>query len=471
MGFIDYHGKKEDRYTDVVEFAKSQQEEEKRRVSDEKAAKWISEFLGDSTFRELNVREIIKVIIREYRLLKDEYEQLLKGSDGTGINSECIWRDFCIYFITRHMGVFSLQNENKETTYTTFMSRIFSLEDFTTYNDHSFYMDSSKAYKQYFSECFDVFCEKYFWIWIKSISKEKNKAYESFLDTYKSLSVYMSYYLFQVFRSDDDDWMKWLEIEDKALRGTIKAISKQEVVNFDLSKLVNPIEAIKNSEKLEQLVVGDISGTEVIKNTTITEPNDVTEISKRGENEPVIDAVTNISVNAGENTSELGKEDTKSKKILDIQRLEEIIALRNLEDYSYACKMIVEFGTTERIDSLYGELKERIPVLREALDKFKDKYKDIYQPKMFQFYEYYFPEMIRITISYIEYADVDIGDKIKNEIEDSTVSAVERVLEAVNDIIDNIYRYASMDLKARSKALGSKMELDGHAFNGFKIDG
>ena len=159
------------------------------------------------------------------------------------------------------------------------------------------------------------------------------------------------------------------------------------------------------------------------------------------------------------------------KKDLDKSKIEEIIVSRNLDDYSFACKMIVEFGTTERIDNLYGELKGRILVLREALDKFKDKYKDIYQPKMFRFYEYYFPEMIRITMSYIEYAELDIGDEIKIEVEDSTVSAVERVLNVVNDIIDNIYRYASMDLKARSKALGSKMELDGHTFNGIKIDG
>ena len=95
MGFINYHGDKEDRYTDVVEFAKAQQEEEKRRVSDERTAKWISDFLKNSSFKELNVRELLKCIIKEYRCLKEKYEHLIGNSEGYDLDTLTIWKDFC----------------------------------------------------------------------------------------------------------------------------------------------------------------------------------------------------------------------------------------------------------------------------------------------------------------------------------------------------------------------------------------
>lgn len=50
MGFIDYQGTKENRYTDVLEFAKAQQEEEARRLEDEKVGKWVTESIGDARY-------------------------------------------------------------------------------------------------------------------------------------------------------------------------------------------------------------------------------------------------------------------------------------------------------------------------------------------------------------------------------------------------------------------------------------
>ena len=445
MGFINYHGDKEDRYTDVVEFAKAQQEEEKRRVSDERTAKWISDFLGNPSFKELNVRELLKCIIKEYRCLKEKYDHLTGNSEGYHLDTLTIWKDFCSSLVAKKMAIFSIPDENKETTYNTFMSRVFNFAEFTHYCDFVFLLESSKAYKQYFSECYDIFCENYFLNWLKA-SKKNVREFEGFIDAYKVLSVYLSYYMFQVFRPEDDGWMKKLEIEDKAIKTMCKGSLKQITVNIALSKLVNPIDTLKEKGDMEKV--------------SLPEP------AKAGQ--PVLQDVIN---NTTEPNPEPVMDEKEKRKPLDVCKLEKIIESRNLDSYTEACQMILEYGTTERIDSLYANLKERIPVLKEALDRFKDQYKDIYQPKMFQFYEFYFPEMIRITVSYTEYAEIEIGDKIKREVEESTISAIERVLNGVNDIIDNIYQFAAMDLKARSKALGSKMELDGHAYKGIKVDG
>ena len=445
MGFINYHGDKEDRYTDVVEFAKAQQEEEKRRVSDERTAKWISDFLKNSSFKELNVRELLKCIIKEYRCLKEKYEHLIGNSEGYDLDTLTIWKDFCSLLVAKKMDIFSIPDENKETTYNTFMSRVFDFSEFTHYCDFVFLLESSKAYKRYFAECYDIFCENYFLNWLKA-SKKKDREFEDFMDAYKVLSVYLSYYMFQVFRPEDDGWMKRLEIEDKAIKTICRGTLKQTTANLALSKLITPIDSVKEISDMEQ-----ISHTEPTNSDQIELPDAIKETSETNVETVIVEEV--------------------KREPLDVCKLEKIIESRNLDNYAEACRMILEYGTTERIDSLYANLKERIPVLKEALDRFKDQYKDIYQPKMFQFYEFYFPEMIRITVSYTEYVEIEIRDKIKREVEESTISAIERVLNGVNDIIDNIYQYAAMDLKARSKALGSKMELDGHAYKGIKVDG
>ena len=70
MGFIDYHGTKEDRYFDVLEFARDQQYEEARRLEDEKVNKWLSEKLKDSKYIGLNVNDLMKQIIVRYRKLE-----------------------------------------------------------------------------------------------------------------------------------------------------------------------------------------------------------------------------------------------------------------------------------------------------------------------------------------------------------------------------------------------------------------
>ena len=118
------------------------------------------------------------------------------------------------------------------------------------------------------------------------------------------------------------------------------------------------------------------------------------------------------------------------------------------------------------MDNLYKELIIRIPTLQESLDKFEE----IYQPDMYQFYEYYIPEALQLTATYIEYLDVGIGEKILQETEREVLDAANKLLIAVNDKIDEIYRFASMEIKAKAKALESLMSQDGYVDPSFKIN-
>jgi len=55
MGFIDYHGTKEDRYTEVLEYARAQQEEDWKRKDEKKISLWLRDLTGSGSYAQLNV--------------------------------------------------------------------------------------------------------------------------------------------------------------------------------------------------------------------------------------------------------------------------------------------------------------------------------------------------------------------------------------------------------------------------------
>ncbi len=67
MGFIDYQGDKEDRYSEVVEFAKAQQEEEFRRINDARISAWVNKRLNDERYSDVPINDLLKYIMVRYK--------------------------------------------------------------------------------------------------------------------------------------------------------------------------------------------------------------------------------------------------------------------------------------------------------------------------------------------------------------------------------------------------------------------
>ena len=63
-----------------------------------------------------------------------------------------------------------------------------------------------------------------------------------------------------------------------------------------------------------------------------------------------------------------------------------------------------------------------------------------------------------------------IREKILKETEIEVLDAVSELLLGINDKIDEIYKFASMEIKARAKALEGIMSLDGHVKPDYKIN-
>lgn len=203
MGFIDYQGTKEDRYSDVLEFAKAQQEEEIRRLQDEKAAKWVAEILKDSRYSGISINDLIKYIIVRYKNLCSQRDEIFEGIEEEQLDAERLWSDYLISVIVNHLDFMRLSQEKKETYYNTFMEKVFKLESFTPPEKHFESLREKESYHRYFADCFDMVQEKQFWKWLgKYGQKDKGKLIR-FVDTYEQLSVLLGYYLFQGTRPAD----------------------------------------------------------------------------------------------------------------------------------------------------------------------------------------------------------------------------------------------------------------------------
>ena len=431
MGFIDYQGTKENRYTDVLEFAKAQQEEEAKRLEDEKVGKWVAQYIGDSRYSGININDLIKYIIVRYRNLSDKKNSLLGNKSIDNVDKAVLWKDFSIALIAKRLEGFNLSADKKNTYYKTFAEKVFKLNDYTLSERHYGCMEEIPAYKRYFSDCFDLAQEKQFWKWLGSVGEKQKSELLEFVDLYKQLSILLGYYLFQGIRPGSDDWMLRLEIECQVLDKLKVDYGKGYCKYPNYTKLQNPLyDPVKPKRETKE---------------------------------------TNLD-NKTENSTETGKdikEPVRSRQPqLDKKRFDELIASCSLPKYAEACRLLRSCELPAEMDELYQTLILRIPVLQESIDKFED----VYQPDMYSFYEYYIPEALQITATYLEYLDVGIGEGILQETEKEVLEAANKLLIAVNDKIDEIYKFASIEIKAKAKALESLMSQDGYVDSKFKIN-
>ena len=150
---------------------------------------------------------------------------------------------------------------------------------------------------------------------------------------------------------------------------------------------------------------------------------------------------------------------------LDTELFDSLLKKQSIPGYLEACKLLIKCELPEEMKKLYGFLIERMPVLQDAIVKFES----VYQMDMSQFYEYYIPEVLQLTATYLEYLNAGIGEQIIQETEIEILDAANKLLMAVNEKIDEIYKFASIEIKAKAKALESLMSQDGYVDPNYKF--
>lgn len=241
MGFINYRGKKEDRYSEILNYSRAQQDDEWKRKEDERVGAWLIEFTGDGRLVTYNLQELLKLIMTLYRGMSDTYKKIF--ADGTvPVNccEERLWKDFSIDLVDRHIRFYHVPLENREKNLQMFIDRIFKFSGTVSAAAHIEYLAERSDYHKYFSECFDsILTGRYFYHLVRYAGKNNNAAVDVFFENYKRLILTLGMFFYQAFRPHDNGWIGLLEAEIYA----VEDIQEQHRKNKHI--LINP-EILKN---------------------------------------------------------------------------------------------------------------------------------------------------------------------------------------------------------------------------------
>ena len=431
MGFIDYHGTKEDRYTDVLEYSRAQQEEDWKRKDVEKTELWLRDHTGSSGYARLHVEDLIKHVIAKYRALQECWSNLTKMiKKSPKIDVDQLWKDFSIDLAARHLSAFHLTVEKRNKYLQVFQERVFRLKTSVLAEEHYERIDNDIRYRRYFTECFDpTWKGQQFYKWIRAgIGRNKDgvQLLNDFLDKDVQLGLLLGLYLHLVIMPHDDGWMREIEAERTALYEIRGKINRGTLFQPDIALLVNPI-----SKSQVDIKVPDEGGN----------------------------ADSGKEAESGIETGRV------SDSGLDKKMFTELVQKGTIPDYVSASWLLMNCELPEEIEQVYRQLADRMPILQDAVDRFDD----IYHADVDQFMEYYAPEALKITAVYLDYQAVSPSEKVLKETRDGVLLATKKLLQVVNEKIDEIYKFVMIDANAEAKALEAIMSQNGHVDPEYRI--
>lgn len=257
MAFISYHGEKEDRYSEVLEYSRAQQKEEWKKNEADRIGQWLTDIGSDSKLSQKNIQELLKMVILCYKSCADKYKSIVSSEKFPDKCDQMrLWNDFAIDVSDRHIQAFHVSQEVREKHLQTFIDRIFKLQDCVSAETHMSALVNDGRYRKYFTESFDLSWTGRLFYYLIQYVGEPNEA-EAFFEEYKKLSLVLSLYFYQAFHPRDDGWMNQIEVERNAYETLQKQkkINKHIEVNLGLlqnpryQKAVDPEEAIVKEEE------------------------------------------------------------------------------------------------------------------------------------------------------------------------------------------------------------------------------
>lgn len=434
MGFIDYQGIKEDRYTEVLEYARAQQEEDWKRKDDQRINLWLRNLTGSSSYAQLNAEDLLKYVVVKYRAIQKAWQSMISLlKTDSGIDADQLWKDFSTDLAARHLSSFHL-NQNKRNRYLqTFQTKIFRLQDTISAEDHHRFIAENPKYRQYFAECFDPTWKgqqifKWLYAHVKK-NKDRVALLNDFLDADRDCSLLLNLYLHQVILPHDDGWMREAEAERKAIQDIRGRIHRCVLFAPDLMLLINPLYQSRADGTSAE--TGEAPASDVDTGTALWQDQE------------------NVIPDSG----------------LDKKKFQTLIQGGTINDYVQVSRLLLECGLPDDIAQTYRQLVDRMPILQDAVQRFDE----IYHTDMDQFEEYFAPEALKITAVYLDYQAVKPSEKILKETRDGVFLATRKLLQVVNEKIDEIYRFVTIDANAEAKALETLMSQDGHVDPAYRI--
>ena len=143
---------------------------------------------------------------------------------------------------------------------------------------------------------------------------------------------------------------------------------------------------------------------------------------------------------------------------LDRARFRSLVEQHGIPNYVSACKMLLECEMPENIKENYNRLVERMPILQDAVNKFDN----VYHADLDQFDDYFAPEALTVTATLVEYEVVKPSDEILQNTRENVYQASKKLLLLVNEKIDEIYKFVTIETNAEARALEALLSQDGY---------
>ena len=444
MGFIDYHGTKEDRYSEVLDYARSQQEEDWKYKQSVMIRKWLKQLSVDKSMADMNIQDILKIVIVKYRELWEIETFITEAeNDMNGLSSSQLWKDFSLDLIRRHIEPFHIKTELQNKHFDIFLTKIFKISDSLTAENFYKKMGDDGEYRRYLIENFDpTWKDQLYYRYLFSLCGHNcsgNERIIEFLNTLSMLGVCIALYLHHALHPRDNGWMmqetaEWnalKDIEDRTKEGKLKSFIKRGIKSQINGNINHHMDLNRDSE---------------------TEKS----ISRESQ---IIDDKQKQTRKYEDIEIELPQSKLRKKEF------QTYLEGNSIPAYVNACLLLVECDLPDEVKENYNQLIARMPVLKDSIDKFDD----IYHVDMDQFLEYFAPETLRLTSTYLDYKAVQPSETILQETEENVLIATNKLLQVVNEKIEEIYKYVTIETKAEAKALEAIMSQDGYVDTEFKL--
>jgi len=251
MGFINYHGNREDRYGDVVEYAQTQARLEQQKRDEKKKEEWFARLLGDRSASGKSINDLVKLAFSAYRDASDLYRQLIQGGQQKA-DALQLWKDLWLAGTYECIVLIGLQDEKQDQVLGVFTEKLLKLDNAVSAAQFVEAVRDNRKYRRYLSDAFSF--EKdpkpEFWRFLTDSSASGVSPVVGITDGYGKYLLYLTCYLYKSAYPSDETWMRETEKRQSALEALKTAVRRRQIPVPSLKKLRNPLVAGGKSQSI-----------------------------------------------------------------------------------------------------------------------------------------------------------------------------------------------------------------------------
>ena len=198
----------------------------------------------------------------------------------------------------------------------------------------------------------------------------------------------------------------------------------------------------------------DIDATERVKNKIFEAAKSFDEAAFRKNYDIINEQLLSITAESTAFGTNISSETAKIDKLPF--SYEELTEKTDINMYIVDFEYVYTYNLPEKLHSKIADIIHGLNGLKKTIETYPDSKKE-----MIRFFSYYIPETLRVIVSFNSYQQSGIDDKVKDNVFGRVMSSVDTLKTAIDEKINDIYQYATMNTVAQAEALQKIMHQDG----------